>query len=69
MSVSIYHRMHPAMLLLVLSLFWFVPPAAAADEQHLAIAVLDFEADSKELGPTAKQATELLIAGCQPLPI
>lgn len=52
--------MSSAKLLLALSLPWI---AAAAEEQHLAIAVLDFEADGKELGPTARQVTELLIAG------
>jgi hypothetical protein len=61
--------MRPATLLLALSLFWIVvPEAAAADEQHLAIAVLDFEADGKELGPTAKHVTELLTAGLSASP-
>lgn len=69
MSVCIDNRMRPATLLLAFSLFWIVlPEAAAADEQHLAIAVLDFEADSKELGATAKQVTELLIAGLSASP-
>ncbi|HEU0006211.1 MAG TPA: CsgG/HfaB family protein [Terriglobia bacterium] len=64
MSLSVDKPMHPAVLWLALSLFWTaVPEAATADQRHLAIAVLDFEADSKELGPTAKQLTELLTAG------
>jgi len=69
MRLSIDNRMHAAMLWLALSLFWIVlPEAAVADEKHLAIAVLDFEADGKELGPTAKQVTELLIAGLSASP-
>lgn len=57
------NRMRRAMLLLALSLLWAVLPAAAADERPLAIAVLDFEADRKELAPAAKEVTELLITG------
>jgi TolB-like protein len=53
--------------LLALSLLLIVAPSATAeppaDEQHLAIAVLDFEPESQELGATAKQVTELLISG------
>ena len=64
MNACIAGRMRAATLLLAASLFWIVvPEAEAADQQPLAIAVLDFEADRQELGPAAKQVTELLIAG------
>ena len=62
MIMSIRPRL--AVLLLALSLFCIsVPDAAAAQGQPLAIAVLDLETDQKDLGPAAKQITELLIAG------
>ena len=64
MSAFIAHRARPAALWLPLSLFWAVFPAAAAtDERPLVIAVLDFEADRKELVPAAKEVTDLLIVG------
>jgi len=67
MSMSIRRR--PAVLLLALSLVWIsVPDAATAQGQHLTIAVLDLETDQKELGPAAKQITELLIAGLSGCP-
>lgn len=63
MSVLVHNTKRPAMLLLALLLSWIVvPETTAADEPHLTIAVLDLEADQKER-PTAKQVTELLIAG------
>ena len=52
--------------LLTLSLFLALGLSAAAappaEERHLAIAVLDFEPESKDLGKTARQVTELLIS-------
>lgn len=67
MSMSIRRR--PAVLLLALSLVWIgVPDTATAQGQHLTIAVLNLETDQKELGPAAKQITELLIAGLSTSP-
>ncbi|MGH9383620.1 MAG: CsgG/HfaB family protein [Vicinamibacterales bacterium] len=66
MTVLIPARMLRAALVLALSVSWIAAAeaaATAADAQHLTIAVLDFEADQKELEPTAKQVTELVIAG------
>jgi TolB-like protein len=45
-----------------------LPEVCAAADQPLAIAVLDFEVDRKELEPAAKELTELLIAGLTPNP-
>ncbi len=63
-------RMTP--ILLALSLFLVFAPSAAAGppegERHLAIAVLDFEPESQELGATAKQLTELLISALSTRP-
>jgi hypothetical protein len=57
------------MFLLALAVSWVaVPEAAAADTQPLTIAVLDLEADRKELEPTAKKVTELLISGLSASP-
>lgn len=41
---------------------------AAAEAQPLTIAVLDLEADEQELARTARQLTELLIAGLSASP-
>jgi len=46
----------------------FVVPAPLAADQHLAIAVLDFEAEQKELAPTARQVSELVAAGLSASP-
>jgi hypothetical protein len=46
----------------------FVVPARLAADQPLAIAVLDFEADQKELAPTARQVSELVVAGLSASP-
>jgi hypothetical protein len=54
---------------LALSLLWIgLLGATAADAQPLTIAVLDLEADGKELLPTARQVTELLTAGLSSSP-
>ena len=63
MSEPMGDRVRRARPLLALWLLWAVFPTAAADERPLAIAVLDFEADRKELVPAAKEMTDLLIAG------
>lgn len=42
--------------------------SVAADERHLAIAVLDFEPQSEKLAPTAKQVTELVLSGLSTRP-
>jgi TolB-like protein len=55
--------------LVTLSLSWMaLPEVCAADDQPMAIAVLDLDVDRKELEPTAKELTELLIAGLSPNP-
>jgi hypothetical protein len=49
---------------LLAALSWIGPAGAApADAQPLAIAVLDLEADGRQLTRTARQVTELLTAG------
>ena len=63
MSELMFNRVYAAMFLLALLLLWAVFPAVAAQDRPLAIAVLDFEVDRKELGPAAKEVTDLLIAG------
>lgn len=53
---------------LVLAMSLVLPAAAAADDQHLAIAVLDFETDRPELKAAGKEVTELVIAGLSSSP-
>lgn len=67
MTINIADRMRLAALMLVLTLS-LIPATAAATEQPLALAVLNFETDGKQLAPTAKQVTELLIAGLSNVP-
>jgi hypothetical protein len=45
-----------------------LPGPSAADAQPLTVAVLDLEAEGKELAPAARQVTELLTAGLSSLP-
>ena len=64
MRLLIFDRARCAMpWLLTLSLFLALGLSAAAarpaEERHLAIAVLDFEPESKDLGKTARQVTVL----------
>lgn len=62
-------RMRSASLLVSLLLLCTATPAVfAAGDSPLAIAVLDLDVDRKELEPTAKELTELLIAGLTPHP-
>ena len=62
--MSIRDRVRPAALLpAVMVMGMVVPQAAAADERGLGIAVLDFQADRKELTPAAREVTEMVIAG------
>jgi hypothetical protein len=69
MTMSIRDHTRRAIVVLLLSACWIVVPgASAADAQHLTIAVLDLEADQKELGPMAKQVTELVTAGLSKSP-
>ena len=68
MRLQILDRARCATLsLLTLSLFlasdFSTAAASPVDERELAIAVLDFEPESKDLGKTARQVTELLISG------
>ena len=63
MSPLIRDRKYHA-LALALSLAWAGSPGSAtATQQELTIAVLDLQADQKELVPAANQVTDLLIAG------
>jgi hypothetical protein len=57
---------HSTLSVLAVSLFLIRPPAAEA--QPRAVAVLDLEADRRELGPAARRLTELLIAGLSSSP-
>ncbi len=61
-------RIQRTALLLALLFALIQPQARAAQEQPLAIAVLDFQTGNEDLAPTAKQVTELLIAGLSTRP-
>jgi hypothetical protein len=67
MSTSIRTR-RPSVLLALLAFSIGISTPAAGAPQHLTIAVLDLEVDQKELAPTARQVTELLVAGLSASP-
>jgi hypothetical protein len=68
MNSSICLRRRVRFLLAPLFLWMGFLAPATADAQHLTVAVLDLEAEGKELLPTATQVTELLTAGLSSSP-